>query len=88
MDSKILAWTYEGSFHCVACATARFGDALDDPQATDKEGNTLGPVFEWDEVNLCGDTCGTCLNWAVEPQAHEPASCLFGADCRQFEFAQ
>jgi dihydrolipoamide dehydrogenase len=30
---------------------------------------------------------GTCLNWAVEPESHEPASCLFGADCRQFEFA-
>lgn len=87
MEHKAIAWTYEGSFHCALCAEARFGDALYDEQTTDREGNAPAPVFEWDEVNLCGDTCGTCLNWAVEPEPHEPASCLFGADCRQFEFA-
>lgn len=77
-----VAWQYEGSIHCAPCAHARFGEALDDEHTVDSEGNTVHPIFDWDEVNWCGESCGTCLEWAIEPIQHEPNSCLLGYDCR------
>jgi hypothetical protein len=77
-----IAWQYEASVHCVSCAEARWGESLNDEHTVDREGNTVYPIFDWDEVNLCGESCGTCLNWAIEPAYHEPSSCLLGTDCR------
>jgi hypothetical protein len=91
MDSRIIAFTYEASFHCVDCAAVKWGEQILDATANivyDSEGNEVRPVYDFDDVNTCGESCGTCPNWAVEPQEHEPASCQFGSDCRQFEFAQ
>jgi len=77
-----VAWQYEASVHCSGCARARFGSALDNEDTRDSEGNQLHPIFDWDEVNWCGESCGTCLEWAIAPISHEPFSCLLGYDCR------
>lgn len=82
MNATPIAWQYEASVHCVKCAEGKWGAALNDEGTLDSEGNNLHPVFDWDEVNLCGESCGTCLDWAIEPVPHEPASCLLGYDCR------
>jgi hypothetical protein len=91
MDESIIAFTYQAAFHCVPCAVVKWGDDIIDATANivyDDEGNQVRAVYDWDDTNTCGESCGTCANWAIAPEPHEPASCQFGADCRQFEFAQ
>lgn len=83
----IVAYQYEADFHCVPCATARWGEHLADENTRDEEGNPIHPVFETDEVNLCGESCGDCYEWAIAPEEHEPAACLLGSGCRQYEAA-
>lgn len=82
-----IAWQYEGSVHCLPCADWKFGESINDESTLDREGNTPHPIFDWDEVNWCGESCGTCLGWAIQPVEHEPASCLLGYDCRLPEAA-
>ena len=81
-DHTPIAWQYDAAVHCVSCAEAKWGAALHDEESVDGEGNPIHPIFDWDEVNWCGESCGTCLEWAVEPVHHEPSSCLLGYDCR------
>jgi hypothetical protein len=57
-----IAYTYEASEHCPACAEARFGtDERGDIASgvLDNEGNEPGAVFSWDEWDRAL-TCGTC----------------------------
>ena len=65
MTGDPIAYTYDAAEHCPACARARFGS--DDhgfvpEDAEDSEGNGIGAVFGWDEIEpdrgLYCDTCG------------------------------
>jgi len=71
MSHAPIAYTYEADVHCPACARARFGDALDDPDTEDREGNTLGVIFEWDETPATGEHCGDCGEEVAEPWADD-----------------
>lgn len=72
---RVIAYTYEAAFHCVACAVARFGasterfetgdtSGLDEHgipyEATDGEGNKVHPVFSTDEVQN-DECCDDCF---------------------------
>lgn len=60
---RVTAYTYEADHHCEACALARFGDALNNPETEGNEGNTIGACFSTDEHEydvVCGD-CGELL---------------------------
>lgn len=59
MAHRILAWTYEADIHCASCARKRFGDALDNPDTEDSEGNPLHPVYSWNMEQQ--EYCGDCL---------------------------
>ncbi len=59
----IKAFTYEADTHCPAHARERFGlEGLLNGTAIDNEGNTVHPVFEWDEHP---DECADCLAAAI-----------------------
>jgi|LakMenEpi03Aug12_release.lakeMendotaPanAssembly.Ray.scaffolds.fasta_scaffold06731_41 hypothetical protein len=81
---EVIAYQYEAAVHCIPCARGEFGARLDDESAVDSEGNNVHPIFDTDEVNLCGESCGTCWEWAIAPVEHEPASCLLVSDCRLY----
>lgn len=54
----ILAYTYDADIYCPDCASARFGDALDDDRSPpeDSDGNPAHPVFAdsgWDHPQCC-----------------------------------
>lgn len=62
-----IAYTSEADIHCPACAIARFGPepghAWVRDDASDAEGNPVGAVAPWDEIEAgtsCAD-CGTLL---------------------------
>ena len=56
---KPLAYAYEASEHCDACAERRFGrNEHDEISGTDNEGNEVGAIFEPFDRDM---TCGTCL---------------------------
>lgn len=68
--ARIVAYTYEADVHCVNCTNTRFGQYIRFPRdtngipldSTDREGNTIHPVFSTDEVTTTHFThCGTCL---------------------------
>jgi len=69
-----IAYTYEADMHCPACARARFGDALDDPDTEDSEGNPIGAIAPWDETDADGEYCGDCGREVAEPADDSPAS--------------
>lgn len=50
---KLIGYTYDADYHCVACTTRQFGAKLDHPQlvgkALDSEGNEVHPLFDTDE---------------------------------------
>lgn len=55
--ARIIAYTYEGSCHCIACTQVRFskaGEKVDEcgiPFLTfDKEKNPIHPIFDTDEL--------------------------------------
>lgn len=79
---EVIAYQYDAGVHCIHCSREAFGVRLDDDSAVDSEGNNVHPIFDTDEVNLCGESCGTCWEWAIVPVDHEPYSCLLGSDCR------
>lgn len=58
---RIVAYTYNAAFHCVACTERRFPVGLD--HARDCEGEPVRPVFSTDEIHpldACND-CGTFI---------------------------
>lgn len=57
-------YTYEAGMHCAEHAHERFGSRLNDPNTTDREGNPIGAVFNW-EVSE-GDYCEECAYEAIE----------------------
>jgi len=69
--SDVIAYTYEADHHCPACAYARFGDALDNADTEDREGNTIGVVFDSDEYPDEGIYCGDCGGVIIRPAAEE-----------------
>ena len=58
-----VAYTYEADIHCPSCAFKRFGrdeHGFVSESAEDNEGNPIGVIAPWDEVDeivICG-TCG------------------------------
>lgn len=62
--SKVVGYTYEADYHCIACTTARFPEP---DEATDNEGNAVYPVFDTDEAQPLGEYCGDCGDVIVEP---------------------
>ncbi len=63
MSADPIAYTYEASEHCPACAEERFGvgpGGFIAENAEDNDGNPVGAVFPWDEWDR-PLTCGTCL---------------------------
>jgi hypothetical protein len=67
MSHAPIAYTYEADVHCPACARARFGKALDDPDTEDNEANPVGAMFECDEHDPAGEYCGDCGEEVAEP---------------------
>ena len=65
--SDVIAYVYEAGQHCPACAYARFGDELDNPDTEDREGNPIGVVAPWDEIPASGIYCDDCLGEIVAP---------------------
>lgn len=63
MGVRIVAYTYDADTHCPSCAEKRWG--LEEhgrwvrEDATDREGNTVHPVFSTDELEDL-EVCGTC----------------------------
>lgn len=71
--TRVVAYTYEADFHCIACTRQRFGkhrlahmpsaphdydnNGIDYKQA-DREGNLVHPVFGSDQSP--DSPCGTC----------------------------
>lgn len=79
-----VAFTYQAAFHCVPCAKERWGDDVmkSDVAIYDSEKNPVRPVYEFDDVRDDGESCGACLNWAVEPVQHIAGECSEGGACR------
>lgn len=79
-----VAFTYQAAFHCVECAKERWGDDVmkHDVGVYDAEMNPVRPVYDFDDVREDGESCGTCLNWAVEPVHHIAGECAEGGACR------
>lgn len=79
-----VAFTYQAAFHCVECAKERWGDDVmkHDVGVYDAEMNPIRPVYDFDDVREDGESCGTCLNWAVEPVHHIAGECAEGGACR------
>lgn len=79
-----VAFTYQAAFHCVECARERWGDDVmkHDIGVYDAELNPVRPVYDFDDVREDGESCGTCLGWAVEPVHHIAGECAEGGACR------
>jgi len=79
-----MAFTYQAAYHCVECAKERWGDDVmkHDVGVYDAELNPIRPVYDFDDVREDGESCGTCLNWAVEPVHHIAGECAEGGACR------
>jgi len=56
---SIIAYTYEGDYHCVSCTENRFGqDDLGYAFTVDSEDNPIHPVLTTDEIqerSACAD---------------------------------
>ena len=77
-----IAFTYQASFHCVECAKERWGDDVVQNNSYDLENNPVRAVYSFDDVREDGESCGTCLRWAVEPVQHIAGECAEGGACR------
>lgn len=77
-----IAFTYQASFHCVECAKERWGDDVVKGDTYDAEMNPVRAVYSFDDVREDGESCGTCLAWAVEPVQHIAGECSEGGACR------
>ena len=77
-----IAFTYQASFHCVECAKERWGDDVVKGDTYDLEMNPVRAVYSFDDVREDGESCGTCLAWAVEPVQHIAGECAEGGACR------
>jgi hypothetical protein len=53
-------YIYESDQHCTYHASERFGDALDDPDTVDQEGNPIGVCFVWNDCED-PDYCSDCV---------------------------
>lgn len=58
---SIIAYVYESGYHCPNCAEKRFGEALNNPETRDREGNPIGVVFSWDTLPKELAYCDDCL---------------------------
>lgn len=72
VTSRIVAYSYEGDVHCTSCARDEFGDALDNPNVSDAEGDPLGVVFATDKRPE-GLFCGDCNEELIPPVWGDPA---------------
>ena len=84
---NIIAYTYEGDHHCIACTENRFGqDDLGYAFTVDNEDNLVHPIFstdEWQEYDpsFLADNptqylaCGDCLE-VIEEYEHEESNQL------------
>ena len=77
-----IAFTYQASFHCAECAKERWGDDVVKGDTYDAEMNPVRAVYSFDDVREDGESCGTCLAWAVEPVQHIAGECAEGGACR------
>ena len=77
-----IALTYQAAFHCVECAKERWGDDVVKGDTYDAEMNPVRAVYSFDDVREDGESCGTCLAWAVEPVQHIAGECAEGGACR------
>ena len=77
-----IAFTYQAAFHCVECAKERWGDDVVKGDTYDAEMNPVRAVYSFDDVREDGESCGTCLAWAVEPVQHIAGECAEGGACR------
>ena len=80
--SEPVAFTYQAAFHCVPCAKGRWGDDVVEGNTYDLENNPVRAVYGFDDVRDDGESCGTCLAWAVEPVHHLAGECSEGGACR------
>jgi hypothetical protein len=80
--SEPVAFTYQAAFHCVPCAKERWGDDVVEGNTYDLENNPVRAVYGFDDVRDDGESCGTCLAWAVEPVHHLAGECSEGGACR------
>jgi hypothetical protein len=48
--SEVRAYSYDAALHCPDCAYDRFGDGYNEADTVDSEGNSLGVVFDTDEI--------------------------------------
>jgi hypothetical protein len=80
--SEPVAFTYQAAFHCVPCAKGRWGDDVVEGNTYDLENNPVRAVYGFDDVRDDGESCGTCLAWAVEPVQHLAGECSEGGACR------
>lgn len=70
-----IAYAYDAAIHCPDCALARFGRCQHGSMAdncvyceiTDSEGNSVHPVFSWDERQPEGEGCDDCHEWIYVP---------------------
>lgn len=76
-------YAYEASTHCPGCAYARFGDALDDPDTEDSEGNPIHAFFGYDEHDPQGVFCDDCGGEIVEPSDEDQPSDDSGDDAAE-----
>lgn len=71
-----IAYTFDADIHCPNCTRERFGrcshgfiacpdDAHDPMTYTDSEGNTVGIIAPWDEIET-PVSCGTCSELILE----------------------
>ena len=73
---EVVGYTYEASFHCLDCARKRFGDALDNEETADNEGNTLYPcIAGQNDGSEHGETCGDCGEIVYEAWCEGCAEC-------------
>lgn len=63
---EVIVWTYEARSYCPDCAWKRFQESQE-PNTVDDQGNTLRPVFYWDELPVDGVICHDCGEEIVPP---------------------
>ena len=57
MRHEPIAYAYDAAVHCPECAKRH---NMDRDGAKDREGNPVGAIFQWDEIEE-GECCDDCL---------------------------
>lgn len=66
MNHRVMAYAYEGDYHCEDCAYERFGQAIfeSDIKIIDKEDNIVCSLYSWDLSDCEFPPC--CTDCKVE----------------------